>query len=243
MRTLYGQIAGWLIENWPDMATLVLILVGVLVAMFPGKVSKMEGTKRWRFGVSIILILIGTTGFWQGLRQKHDLQSQITTLTSAAAIEATKDDLKQLATHLDDGFTRVVNALGILSKTPKQPVITPSLPPQSAAPTVEHTRFTWRVVPSDKPEFPYALQVIIQSDVTIEPVSFAVECTGPVEEVRSFIAGQGAYFNVFNVPSEQNKNVGIVHFTFPPLKPETPLVVTLLSKQDIRVKSISKLQQ
>jgi hypothetical protein len=36
-------------------------------------------------------------------------------------------------------------------------------------------------------------------------------------------------------------NIAVVRFSFPPLRPETPLVITLLSKAQIRVTKAYKL--
>jgi hypothetical protein len=39
----------------------------------------------------------------------------------------------------------------------------------------------------------------------------------------------------------EKKNIAFIKFTFPPLTPETPLVVTLLSRSQIRVVKAYKL--
>jgi len=115
--------------------------------------------------------------------------------------------------------------------------------PAPAPAIVEHIRYTSRRAPSDKQELPFALQVIIQTDTSITPVALAIECDGEIGDVRFFVAGGGVYMNTYSgVPGPRN-DVAVVRFSFPTLTPEAPLVITLLSKTDIKVKQIARLPQ
>jgi hypothetical protein len=185
------------------------------------------------------LIIIGVTGFLAGLKQKRQLENQIRTFSAAVQIAATKDDIQGLTAHIDDGFSNLVAAIKGVKPPPPTKKVTP-VEPQLPPPLVRNLVFTQRRAPSTDPRFPYGLQVIIQSNINIQPVGFAFVCDGEISKVDFFVAGQGAYFNVLTGISGDKKNVGLVKFSFPALTPETPLVVTLLSKTDVRVVEVQQ---
>lgn len=109
-------------------------------------------------------------------------------------------------------------------------------------PTIENTRLIQKPTISDKAEYPYGLQVIIQSNVVIQPVGFGLECDGEIGDFSFFIAGQTAYMSVQKgIGGGANRNVAIIKFGFPPLTPESPMVVTLFSKTQIKVVKAYKL--
>ena len=166
-------------------------------------------------------------------------REQIGQLIAAAQIQATSDDVKKLDIHIEEEFANVVAAIkGAKPEVhPPQVAAGPQLPPA----LVQHLTFTQRRAPSSDPSLPYGLQVIIQTDINIQPVGFAFVCTGMVGDVKFFIAGQGAYLSVTTGISGEKKNIAFVKFAFPPLTPETPLVVTLLSKEDIRVTEVQQI--
>jgi hypothetical protein len=138
-----------------------------------------------------------------------------------------------------DGFATVIAAIKG-AKAPSK--ITPqNVGPQLPPALVQNLTFTQRKAPSNDPALPYGLQIIIQSNITIQPVGFAFVCTGEVGKLNFFIAGQGAYMNVQTGIAGEKNTVGFVKFSFPPLTPETPLVVTLLSKGDIRVTEVQQI--
>ena len=113
--------------------------------------------------------------------------------------------------------------------------------PAPTVPTIENTRLVQKSVPSNDPQFPFGLQVIIQSNIVIQPVALALECDGEIGKVSFFIGGQGVYMNVQTGIAGANKNVAVVRFSFPSLTPESPMVVTLLSKTQVKVVKASKL--
>jgi len=171
--------------------------------------------------------------------ERKELRGQIGQLISSAQIQATGDDIKRLDTHIGEGFANVTAAIkGVRREVhPPQVAVGPQLPPALA----QHLTFTQRRAPSSNPALPYGLQVIIQTNINIQPVGFAFVCTGEVGDINFFIAGQGAYMNVQTGIAGEKKNIGFVKFSFPPLTPETPMVVTLLSKGDIRVTEVQQM--
>jgi hypothetical protein len=119
---------------------------------------------------------------------------------------------------------------------PQNPAPTTQVEPPSL-PAPPHISFTQARGVSTNPAFPYALQVTIQSDQQV-PVAFAVNCTGAVGDVKAILIGQGAYMSVM---LGTNGNAALVKFGYPPLTPQSPLVITIFSKDDIRAIAVRAL--
>jgi hypothetical protein len=238
------QLWGEIRESWADMSVLIVALIGVVLAVIPGEVADLEKNPRWgrlwRVGIPLLLILVGVTGFVQGCQQKHDFQHQISQLTSQATIEATKEDVGSLRTHIDDGLSKVADAIYELGgKKGKKPTITP--PVETPTPAVQHVRFSQRAVPSDKPEYPYGLQVVIQTDVQESRPALEIDFDGPIADDASFfVAGYTVMQNVTTTLSADRKSFAI-EFAFPDWKPESPLVVNVKSAQAVKVVGVKKL--
>jgi hypothetical protein len=225
----------------PDIASIFLALflstVALALLFLPEILHKLEYRKIVRIFFASILILmgliIGIGGVLSNRLQKtedlnnqrierEELRSQITTLINSAQIQATKDDLTQ-------GFDRVVAAI----KGTPAPIQPPAL-----LPTIENTRIVQKNTISNNPQLPYGLQVIIQSNIVIQPVAIALECNGAIGSLDFFIAGQMAYMSV---QKRIKNNIAIIKFSFPPITPESPMVVTLLSKTQIKVVKVYKI--
>jgi hypothetical protein len=245
----------------PDIAAIFLAVFlaafGIALFFVPEKLKKLEDHPRLRYvvalGLIIIALFVGVGGVISSLVQKteqkkvaekeknearierEELRKQVSTLINSAQVQATSDDIKKLRSEIQNGFNRAVSAI-----TGKQ-IQTPQPEPEKPLPTIENTRLVQRNFPSSDPQFPYGLQVIIQSNIVIQPVAFALECDGEVGKVSFFIAGQAVYMNVQTGIADSNKNVAIIRFSFPPLTPENPMVVTLLSKTQVKVVKASKL--
>ncbi len=176
---------------------------------------------------------------FQGITHNDKLKDQIAQLSNTSLISATKDDVKNLGSNIDSGFDRVVDAINSLrvqahqNPIPKTPVEKPPLGPS----TVEHIRFTERRTNSTNSAAPYALQVIIQTDATIQPAGFKIECDGEISNGDFFVAGQPAMMSVASGLSN-NKRSFLLSFKYPPLTPESPVVVTLQSSSDIHVTKV-----
>jgi hypothetical protein len=255
-RLLHGiwTLALWIFDQLPGVVAFLIAAFGVAIIYMNELQAGLKDKRRARWLIAVVLVLFGVGAFISDTTQKNQDKAELEAernsaredrkmflqqtnqLLTFAQSQATKDDLKQLGIDILNGLSKVESA--IRGKPPKA-ILPPALPP----PTVEHTRFTTRRAPSSDPAAPYGLQVIIQSDITISPVDFGIECTGEVSSVTSFLTGQGVYMSVYNGAAPNNKNVAVVRFTFPPMEPSTPLVVTILSKEDIRVKQIIRYPQ
>jgi hypothetical protein len=245
----------------PGIVAFILCAFGVGVLYMNELQDALKDQKAKRWFAAAVFVILGILAFTSDLVQKaqdkaeitHEradskkeredsqkdrqtLMSQNSQLIAFGQSQITKDDLTKTEGNLLKGISGVNTA--VKDRPAPVPEIQP-LPP----PTVEHTRFTYRRAASTDPEYPFGLQIIISSDVKIDPVGFAIECTGEVGKVSFFVTGQGAYMMTYAGPAPNNPNVAIVKFAFPALQPETPLVVTIFSKTDIRVKQLAKLQQ
>jgi hypothetical protein len=246
-------------DSLPDWAAifLALFLAGASTALIfvPEMLKKLEDRKTFRNWLAAILFIValvfGVGGVYSNVVQKtedqderKELRSQISTLINSAQIQATGEDIRKLDADVRDGLDRLAAAMSGGKSAAKSTAKKATAPPETSppsTPTVENTRLVQRSAPSDDPQLPYGLQVIIQSNIRLEPVAFALECDGEVGKVSFFIAGQGVYMMTQTGVTGDKKNVAFVKFTFPPLTPETPLVVTLLSKSQIRVVRAYKL--
>lgn len=228
------------------------------------ELKKLDNHRTARFLIAGFIFLVGLgavvsdsvqkSGDKREAEQKEGvLTQQVLILISSAQVQATKDDVKLLGETVATGSNNIVAAINNLKRSSETPMTTrpsetkPSNEGKQVAaqppvvPTIENTRLVQRAAPSSDPKLPYGLQVIIQSNITVDPVAFAFQCDGEVGRVDFFIAGQGAYMNVQVGPAAQNKNIAIVRFGFPPLRPETPLVLTILSEKEIHVVRAFKL--
>jgi hypothetical protein len=233
---LWGEVR----ENWADMSVLIVALLGVVLAIIPGEVAALEKHPRWgklwRSGLPALLLFVGITGFMQGCAQKKAFQQQISQLTSQVTIEATKEDITSLRNHLDDGLATVVDAIHELGG--HKSVTRPAIKPAERAPAVvQHLRFTERRVASDKPELPYALQVIIQTDVPVERPRIQIDFSAPIGDGNFFVAGQVLTMMHRTQVSDQQQSFRLA-FDFPVWGPQNPIVATILSKQDVHVAGI-----
>jgi hypothetical protein len=245
----------------PGIVAFIVAAFGVGVLYMNELQDALKDKKGRRWFAAIVFVFLGCLAFISDLKQKAEDKAEITQeradskaereaaqkdrqtlinqngqLIAFGQSQATGDDLRKIAGDLLKGIGGVSTAV---KERPSPIAEIQPLPP----PTVEHTRFTYRRAASTDPEYPFGLQVIISSDIKIDPVGFAIECTGEVGKVAFFVTGQAMYMMSYAGPAPSDKNVAIVKFAFPSLQPETPLVVTILSKTDIRVKQLMKVQQ
>jgi len=212
------------ILDW--LAVILPLALSVLVALLPSPMSN-----RWRFIIVALGIAIAVIVLWQQTRARHHqevVESQARQLAQPGII-ATRDDIASLSAGMKDGFTEVLEAIkGVHARVNK--------PPEEVPPAVvRHLRFTEKRIASNSDKSPYALQVTIQTDVTMQPVSLRVRFDGDIDDAKFFEAGQAVYMNV---RTSTQGNTFAFSFGFPPFPPESPIVVTVLSKSPVRVTQI-----
>jgi hypothetical protein len=232
----------------PDLAGYFLAMAGVALLFLTKELEQLERYRKLRFGLATFIFVVGLGAVVSNSSQKSadkesaekeraELTAQISMLIASAQIQATGADLKKLG-------DRLVSAIQKQPKPTSGPLSKPAPPeekPTPAPPTIENTTLVQRAAPSGDPKLPYGLQVIIQSNVVLDNVNFALECDGEIGNVEFFVAGQGIYMSKRIGIGGPNNNTATVAFAFPPLRPETPLVITLLSKAQIRVVKAYKL--
>jgi hypothetical protein len=86
------------------------------------------------------------------------------------------------------------------------------------------------------------LQVILQTDVQQQPTAFIIECDGEITAGEFFMAGQAVMMGVaYGV--QPDKKRFYLRVSFPPFTPQSPIVVTLLSKSAVRVTRVERASQ
>ncbi|MFI5110053.1 MAG: hypothetical protein ACHP78_14595 [Terriglobales bacterium] len=228
---------GWFYQHWGSMSQLIVGLVAFLLAMLPSTVLKLEKKPQYKIGIPLFVGLIAITGYIVSEQGESELKHQLQTMYQQVRLVATKDDIANLTAHIDTGFKSVVDAITGICKPSKQPHAPEQAAPLLPLPVPPNTTITQTRALSTDPQFRFGLQVTIQSTQSVQ-ASFAIECTGEVGQVTAFMVGQSAYVGR-RFGRGENRNVATVHFDYPPLSPQTPLVVTILSEEDIRVKAVT----
>src|SRR6266481_3275119 len=169
------------------MLTILITLSGILMigmSVYGGILTSAKPRhRRWFICLGILgFILVVTQGYYlyrddqeksqamQKLRESvSNLREQTIALMNAIRLQATLDDFRHLGDDITAGFTHLESV--IKGRKP------PSLPPKPQLlppPVVEHIRMVQRRAASTDPNSPYGLQVVLQTDVTIQPVAFEI---------------------------------------------------------------------
>jgi hypothetical protein len=238
----------------PGFVGYFLAACGLSALFLTNELKKLENHRILGFVLAGIIALGGLVAVVSDSVQKGQaetdrlqLTGQIGTLIASAQVQATKDDLLRIQLGMEQKFDADLatlnhaSASGVKQPGKKEPSKVKPEVNAPVIPTVENTTMVQRPAPSNDPQLPYGLQVIVQSNIVIQPVAMGFECDGPVGKVDFFVAGQGVYMSKQTGVMGQNNNIAIVKFGLPALRPETPMVVTLLSKSQIRVTKILKL--
>jgi hypothetical protein len=203
---------------------LAFIVLGVWLTLKPIN-------KKWHKPLIGGIIVIGSVGIFLSAYESETLRNQINTIINANKIAATVDDINKLDSHIQQGFDKVVSAIKRKPISQQSQQVTPTIP------IVENTRLIQKPTISDNPKFPYGLQVIIQSNVVIQPVGFGLQCDGEIGSIDFFIAGQSVYMYKWSRSKGNTLEFG---FDYPQLSPENSLVVTILSKTQMKAIKLYK---
>jgi len=166
-----------------------------------------------------------------------NLQEQTAALMNAIRLQATLDDFRHLEGVIVNGFAHLEAVIQGKKQPFRPPEQTQSLPPA----VVEHVRIIQRRAASDKSDAPFGLQVIMQTDVPIQPVAFRVEFDHEISDGEAFIVGEGAYTSMTTGFSNDRKAF-LFSFHTPAFTPNSSLVVSVQSKFDVRVTKVEKIQ-
>jgi hypothetical protein len=239
LRTIWGTLRAGL----PDFFPLVVGVAGVLLAMMPGLAAGMERRSRLLKVIGAILAVLGLWAFLEQLSAKHESQRQITQLLNAAATQATSEDVRGLRQDIRDGLASVERAIGSLQQSATLQ-ITPTfrIPTPTATPITRHIRYVERETASDVSEYPYSLQVIVQTDIVTQPTALLIQFDGLIGDGKFFVAGQSVMMAVQYSITADHKGF-VLKFAFPSWTPESSVVTTVYSKNPVHVVSVTPLQQ
>ncbi len=227
--------------------TVLLGVLSIALAAYGGILASDKVRHRVWFAVLGILgaALTGVQGYYlhvEGERnsgQISQLSTQVATLLNTIKLQATIDDFRNVEHAITNGFSRLESAVKGRKVAPVQTAQKKeSLPP----PVVQHVRYTERRTASPRPDAKYGIQVIIQTDVAIQPTAFKITCDQDIAEAHFFLAGVGIYMGVTDRIPEDRKSY-LFGFQMPAFTPETSLVATLFSKEDIRVLDVQQLHR
>ncbi|HEV2419594.1 MAG TPA: hypothetical protein VGX94_17500 [Terriglobia bacterium] len=235
----------------PILITLSAILT-IVLAVYGGVVTTSNPRHRkWFIGLGVLgLVLVCAQGYYlhrddqENYRKFKDLsdsvrnlQNQTNILMNAIRLQATLDDFKHLEGTIVSGFAHLEAVVKGQKPPSPKPTETKPLPP----PIVEHVRWMERRAASTDPSAPYGLQVVLQTDVVIQPVAFEVDFDHEVSNGQAFIVGEGAYTSVGTAYSSDHRSF-LFSFHSPAFTPNSSLVVSVQSKYDVRVVKIEKIQ-
>jgi hypothetical protein len=99
-----------------------------------------------------------------------------------------------------------------------------------------------RTVTSTDPNMPYALEVVMQTDQPIEPVAYAVFCSGPVGRGDAYTPTGGVYLQIKNGTINNDPSTFGFEWKSPAFTPDAPIVVRLYSKEYIKVTGFQQLR-
>jgi hypothetical protein len=124
---------------------------------------------------------------------------------------------------------------------PIQPSATSGLP-QTPPPILANVRIaSQKTVVSTNPVYPYALEVVLQTDTNIEPVAFAIECSGDIGEAQAGFSEGGAYIKTKSGQVNHKANMFGFEWESPAFTPDKTLKITIFSKTYIRVTALHKM--
>jgi len=164
-----------------------------------------------------------------------NLKEQTTTLLNAVRLQATIEDFRHLETVIGNGFAHLESVI-------REKKVVPQITTQPTEPAVvENIRIVQHRAASDDQNAPYGLQVLMQTNIVVQPVAFSISCDRAITEAKVFIVGEGVY-TMFAKKFSDDRKTFMFSFHSPPFRPESSLVVALQSKEDLHVVRVDKIQ-
>lgn len=157
-----------------------------------------------------------------------------------ATRDVTISRLTEEKTRLQENVQRLQSANSSRSSATKSPESAiPSTPP----PLLANVRIaSQKTIVSTNRDFPYALEVILQTDTNIEPVAFAIECNGDIGSANAGFTQGGVYSQVKSGTLNNKANMFGFEWESPAFTPDKPIEITIFSKTYIRVTKLERLQ-
>lgn len=114
------------------------------------------------------------------------------------------------------------------------PPQTKSEPQKVEPPILVGLRYTQKRTTSTNQELPYGQEITIQTDKVMQPTKLVVICDGKIGYGEFHLAVDAVYIKSKSGLAEGHPEAFLVYFESPPFSPQTPLIVTLFSKQAIK---------
>jgi hypothetical protein len=223
-----------------------------------------EGVRKhwfWRYGVMIFGLLLSGLTWWQISRAEESASiaqeaaiERVTTETSERVTKVVSEQYQKVVTSLTDQIGALKGQLSEQGKkvdvisnsnivTGKSPIKVEVTNPSSYVegentqppPHVAHVVLNWQKQESVNSDTPYCQNVILQSDMPINPVGFLVSFSARIKSVTP-VAIKVAYQGAFKIEEQDPTTLEIAARGIGDelLKPETPLVVLVCSDKDFK---------
>lgn len=201
---------------------------------------------RVRWGIALAGICIAQFIAYSDLSDENGRLSEAKTQAESAVtrLKATVQGQVGLLAEKDRRIEELASKLGLPPKPVGQSVRQPSQPLAQRPfepPVLTGLRLTQQRVPSDKPDTPYGLEVVVQTDATIQPVAIVIECDGEISEGRGGV-GSGAYTKTKQGVVVDHSNWFLLSWETPAFAPSTPIRATLFSKGPIKAVSVRRVE-
>jgi hypothetical protein len=113
----------------------------------------------------------------------------------------------------------------------------------AVTPMLAHVRIAeQKQIVSTLTEFPYAWQVVIQTDKDIQPVAFFLKCDGQVGKGEFSFNGGGVFTQTKTGSIDDDPTTFGFEWKTPAFTPDTPIIVTLWSQSPLKVVSFEQMQ-
>jgi hypothetical protein len=158
------------------------------------------------------------------------------TATPTDSIKAHKSD-SVVTKNQPNAKKRAVKHIEIPQKpkdSDEQPSEVKSIVEQNL-PQVLKLSFVTETIPSSKQDFPYALKVVVQTNMPIAPTHIRVIANGEIGHGDFGFDGPAM---ITNIRYGHQENIFELFFESPPVTPQRPLIVFLWSKTKINVDNI-----
>ena len=150
------------------------------------------------------------------------------------------------AWHVELG--RIVDNITKADHPTLPPPQTPAVPPRSrhvsesgeAPKPLRRFIFTQEQTNSTHDDAPFAVKIVIQTTATVQPTSLAIICDSEVAYADSRLGGGANRQRTGDGMVNNDKRIYWIFWGEPPFRPESPLVLTLMSKTAINALSVQE---
>ncbi len=114
---------------------------------------------------------------------------------------------------------------------------------ESPAPNLASIRIaSQKQIVSTESQFPYGLEVILQTDTVIEPVAFEIEFSGEIKKGQAFFQGYNIYILSSYGVTKQHPNSFTFVWQSPAFTPAKPITINVFSKSYVKAIEFRKIE-